>query len=194
MVAASARARTKGRVDVISNLFYGERVRLTAFRVEDAKTWAVWFQDGEFGRLLMSETRPRSEREMEKFITETVNAQDEYMLAIRLHYSDEIIGFVHLDDIRWNHRTAWVSIAIGDSSHRGKRYGEEAMRLTLKFAFHELNLHRLQLNVYSYNDRAIRLYERLGFQREGVQREALLRDGQHYDVYGYGLLASEWTG
>jgi RimJ/RimL family protein N-acetyltransferase len=55
-------------------------------------------------------------------------------------------------------------------------------------------MHRLNLTVFSYNTRAIRLYERLGFVKEGVQREFLQRDGQRHDMIFYGLLASEWQG
>jgi RimJ/RimL family protein N-acetyltransferase len=68
------------------------------------------------------------------------------------------------------------------------------MTLALDFAFKELNLHRIQLTVYSYNTRAIRMYEKLGFQLEGNYREYLLRDGQHYDMLLYGLLSHEWLG
>jgi RimJ/RimL family protein N-acetyltransferase len=68
------------------------------------------------------------------------------------------------------------------------------MTLALDFAFKELNLHRIQLTVYSYNPRAIRMYEKLGFQLEGTYREFLLRDGQHYDMLLYGLLSHEWLG
>lgn len=56
----------------------------------------------------------------------------------------------------------------------------------------ELNLYRLQRTVFSYNERAIRLYERCGFQREGAYRELLQRDGERYDMLLYGLLAHEW--
>ena len=62
----------------------------------------------------------------------------------------------------------------------------------MRFAFDELNLHRVQLTVFSYNERAIALYEKLGFQREGVYREHLQRDGRRYDMYLYGLLRHEW--
>ena len=71
-------------------------------------------------------------------------------------------------------------------------YGREAIELTLKFAFHELNLHRIQLTVFSYNERAIALYESFGFKREGVFREHLQRDGRRYDMYLFGLLRHEW--
>ena len=66
------------------------------------------------------------------------------------------------------------------------------MRLLLDYAFGELNLHRFQLTVFAYNERASALYEKLGFVREGVFREFLLRDGTRYDMYLYGLLRREW--
>jgi RimJ/RimL family protein N-acetyltransferase len=64
----------------------------------------------------------------------------------------------------------------------------------LRFAFHELNLHRVCLTVFSYNAPAIALYERLGFVREGVYREHIERDGQHFDMLLFGLLRREWEG
>ncbi len=53
-------------------------------------------------------------------------------------------------------------------------------------------LRRVQLTVFSYNERAIALYEKLGFRREGAFREFLQRDGKQYDMYLYGLLRREW--
>jgi len=76
--------------------------------------------------------------------------------------------------------------------HQGKGYGKEGMQLALQFAFHEINLHRVQLYVFSYNIRAINLYEKLGFKREGIQREFLQRDGERHDFYLYGMLRHEW--
>ncbi len=67
------------------------------------------------------------------------------------------------------------------------------MELALRFAFNELNLYRVQLTVFSYNERAINLYEKLGFQREGVFREHIQRDGRRHDMILYGLLRQEWT-
>jgi RimJ/RimL family protein N-acetyltransferase len=66
------------------------------------------------------------------------------------------------------------------------------MALVLRFAFHEINLHRLQLTVFAYNERAIASYERLGFVREGVFREFINHDGRRYDMILYGLLRHEW--
>jgi RimJ/RimL family protein N-acetyltransferase len=66
------------------------------------------------------------------------------------------------------------------------------MIVGLRFAFHELNLFRVCLTVFSYNAAAIALYEQLGFTREGTYREHIERDGQRYDMVLYGLLRPEW--
>jgi len=85
-----------------------------------------------------------------------------------------------------------MSIGLGDSANWGKGYGDEATRLALGFAFNELNLHRVQLTVFAYKPRAIHLYEKLGFQKGGIYREFLQRDGRRFDMYLYGLLRHEW--
>jgi RimJ/RimL family protein N-acetyltransferase len=175
------------------NLFRGGRIRLTAPRPDDVQTWVRWYEDSSFGRLFdMRPAYPRSVERLHGLLDSMMRSTEGYPFAIRLHENDALIGHVELDDVQWAHRSAWVSIAIGDPANRGLGYGTEALRLLLDFGFRELNLHRVQLTVFSYNAPAIRLYERLGFVREGAHREALLRDGERYDMYLYGLLAREW--
>ena len=177
----------------MNTLFYGERVRLTALRNDDAQTMMRWYEDGEFARLFdASAAYPKTESALNKWMDAVERDHNAYALAIRFQYNDEIIGYVELDGTQWTHRCAWLAIGIGSPSHRGKGYGTEAMQLILRFAFQELNLHRLQLTVFAYNEPAMRMYERLGFQREGTYREFLLRDGKRYDMLLYGLLAHEW--
>lgn len=174
-------------------LFFGERVRLTSLYPSDAQAMARWYEDGEFARLFdASPAFPKSESSLNRWMDNIERDRDTYSLAIRMLYSDDLIGYVQIDGIQWTHGTGWLAIGIGNASHRSKGYGTEALRLTLRFAFHELNLHRLQLSVFSYNQSAQRLYEKLGFKREGVFRECLMRDGQRHDMIFYGLLAHEW--
>jgi RimJ/RimL family protein N-acetyltransferase len=66
------------------------------------------------------------------------------------------------------------------------------MRLVLRFAFGELNLNRLTLDVFEYNPRAIRSYESAGFKHEGRGRGWLKRDGRRWDMVYMGILRSEW--
>ena len=175
------------------SLFYGERVRLTALRADDAPTLARWYEDGEFARLFDARPAyPKTDHAITKWLDATERDPNAFALAIRLLYSDDMIGYVEISDIQWTHRCGWLTIGIGNPTHRNKGFGTEAIRLTLRFAFHELNLHRLQLTVFSYNEAALHLYERLGFTREGALREFLFREGKRYDMIFYGLLASEW--
>ena len=71
---------------------------------------------------------------------------------------------------------------------------QEAMRLILGYGFRELNMHRIELTVFDYNEPAMKLYEKLGFTREGTSRERLRRDGTWYDMHQYAMLEDEWKG
>ena len=176
-----------------STLLRGSRVRLTALTQNDLPTIAQWHQNPEFLRLFDAlPANPKTEAALTQWLENTHKAADAFLFAIHSLDNDELIGYVELDGILWTHRVSGVSIAIGEEEHWGKGYGYEVMQLVLRFAFDELNLHRVQLTVFSYNKRAIALYEKLGFQREGVHREHLQRDGKRYDMYLYGLLRSEW--
>lgn len=176
------------------NLFAGPRVRLTALRPDDTATVVRWYEDSAFLRQFDSSPAfPRSAARLHDFLNETGKPETAYRFGIRLHHTDDLIGLIDLDGIEWSNGLAWLAVGIGEAAYRGQGYGSDALGLMLRFAFHELNLHRIQLTVFSYNTRAIRLYERLGFTREGVLREYLQRDGQRFDVYQYGLLAREWA-
>ena len=178
----------------MNRLFFGERIRLGAFRPEDAATMARWDHDTDYSRFLdSSPSMPRTEAKLKHWMEEETRGSGVFTFAIRTLDIDLLIGFVQIDGIAWNHRSGWVAIGIGESEYRGRGYGYEAMQLALQFAFDEINLHRLQLTVFSYNTNAIALYEKLGFQREGVMREALLRDGTRHDMLMYGLLRGEWV-
>lgn len=175
-------------------LLDGEKVRLTAIRESDIDTLISWDDDPEFMRMLISgPSYPRPEIAQREWWTERLKARDQYHFAIRTQVHDAVIGTVHINEIEWPHGTAWLSIGIGSREARGKGYGTEAMRLALDFAFRNLNLHRIALSVFAYNEPAIRTYERLGFTHEGTMREFLQRDGQRFDMHIYGMLAEEWA-
>lgn len=177
------------------------RVRLTSWLPQDLPALAQWYQQSDFLRLLDARPAyPYSEAFLGQWLEERQKSSDAFIFAVRPAHAakpattatdDTLLGYVELDGILWSHQVSWISIAIGEE-HWGHGYGYEAMQLALNFAFQELNLHRIQLTVFSYNDRAIALYEKLGFQREGVYREFVQRSGDRHDMYLYGLLRPEW--
>lgn len=176
-----------------SNLLRGRRVRLTALTKDDLRILARWYQDAEFLRLYDSRPAyPRSEAELANWLEELAKDQNTFAFAIRLLEGEELLGYLEIDGVDWQHGVCGLGLGFGDRANWGKGYGYEATQLGLKFAFHELNLHRVQVTIFGYNERSMALIERVGFQREGVYRERLQRDGQRHDMILYGLLRHEW--
>jgi RimJ/RimL family protein N-acetyltransferase len=176
-----------------SNLFAGTHVRLTAFEPRDLPALARWYQDAGFLRLFDADPcEPKTEAQLAGYLEEQHKSKTGFVFAIRFLNRDDLIGYIELDGIVWSQGSGWISVGFGEAIHRGQGHGTEAMRLLLQFAFGELNLRRVQLTVFSYNAAAIRLYEKLGFRREGTFREFVQRDGQLYDMVLYGLLRREW--
>ena len=93
-----------------------------------------------------------------------------------------LIGSCQLHGIHPVHRSAELQIRIGEAGERGRGHGTEAVTLLVDFAFRDLNLRRVALHVLATNERALKMYERIGFVREGVLREAAHVDGEYVDV------------
>jgi RimJ/RimL family protein N-acetyltransferase len=178
---------------VTETLFRGKLVRLAPATRDDAELFARWSQDADYLRNQDTDyARPyTAEIYIERFNPghEGPNA---VVFNLRTLEDDRLIGFAALHTIEWNNQAGLLAIGIGEPSYRGRGYGADALRLILRYAFHELNLHRVGLDVISNNAQAIRAYERAGFRQEGVQREAVLRDGQWHGRIVMGILREEW--
>jgi len=177
----------------LPNLLRGSRVRLAALTPDDLPVIARWYEDAEFMRLYDARAAvPKTKAELDQWLEDLHKSKEIVGFAIRPVDRDDLIGTLELDDILWPHGVCGLAIAIGDRANWGKGYGYEAAQLALAFAFDELNMHRVQVTVFTYNERSLALFEKLGFQREGVYREFLRRDGQRYDMILYGILDREW--
>ncbi len=175
------------------DLLLGERVRLTAIRESDQEAVERWFSSARFLRYYdMLPAIPHSSKRVQTLFKEFEDSDDKLIFAIRMKDDDKLIGVAGFYDILWTNGVATTFIGIGEQGAAGKGYGREAMSQLLDFGFNELNFHRIELTTIAYNHPAIKLYEGLGFRREGTHREFILRDGQRFDLYLYGLLVSDW--
>lgn len=192
-------ARTNQHVRALmdKSLYRGELVRFVAPDPQQAAgKLAKWMRDSEFVRLL--DTDPARLLSVDKYkewlekdlVEEQKN--DELFFLIQTLEEARNIGLIGLDGIRWTHGDAWVGIGLGERDYWGKGYGTDAMRILQRYAFEELNLHRLSLSVFEYNPRAMRSYEKAGFVLEGRARQFLNRDGRRYDLIFMGILREEW--
>ena len=101
------------------------------------------------------------------------------------------LGGCGIKEVDWKNSKVVVGIFIGNKEYWNKGYGTDAMRVLIKFIFNEMNINKIKLNVYEFNERAIRSYEKCGFKKEGVLRKELYRDGKYYDTIVMGLFKEE---
>jgi RimJ/RimL family protein N-acetyltransferase len=118
---------------------------------------------------------------------------NDFVFHIHSLAGDQLIGHISIREVSWTHGDAWIGMVIGDRENWNRGYGTDALRLALRYAFDELNLHRVTLGVYAYNRRAIHIYEKLGFRIEGVERAAVHREGRRHDAWVMGMLREEWA-
>lgn len=97
-------------------------------------------------------------------------------------------SFDHIDTINLSLEVG--NVMIGEHTHKG--LASDALLLLVNFAFAQLNMHRLYLEVWAGNLSAIGLYRKFGFQLEGVARQARYSDGHYRDIANMGLLRSDW--
>jgi len=175
------------------NLFSGTLIRLAALQREDLPIYAGWFRDYEIERFLLPDVVvPMTDEAEAEWYERASKATDSYTFAIRTLADDVLIGNCSLFEISQKNRVATFGIVVGNKEYWGKGYGSDATREMLRFAFYELNLNRVQLEVYDFNKRAIRAYENVGFVHEGTRRNALFREGRYHDIHMMSVLRDEW--
>lgn len=103
-----------------------------------------------------------------------------------------VIGKCGTMDTKWKDGETTVHVFTGSDENRGKGYGTEAMKLLISYIFEQMNMNRVKLYVFSFNERAIKSYEKTGFKVEGVLRQELYRDGKYYDVIQMSILKREY--
>ena len=152
-----------------------------------------WESDLGLAALTGDPTRPTTPEGIEKLYERfSGDGQESTSFAIYVRESMRPIGTAGLLSIHHLHQTAELGIGIGERDCWGQGYGTEATRLVLDYAFNVLALHNVMLRVFSYNERAIRAYRRVGFQEIGRRRQAQRIGDRAYDVVFMDCLATDF--
>lgn len=121
----------------------------------------------------------------------TRGGQDD-RLDLAIMVEDDYVGEVVLNELDTANLSCNLRIALIGSRAFGKGYGSEALALVLDHAFGTTPLHRISLDVFSFNDRARHVYKKAGFVEEGVLRDALRWDGEWHDSVIMSVLRPDW--
>ncbi|HSH22343.1 MAG TPA: GNAT family protein [Candidatus Caenarcaniphilales bacterium] len=170
----------------------GRHVVLRRHGPDDLSAVARWYRDPELARLTRYQTRPMGTEEIDRFFRSRLLSVDALAYAIEARPANRFIGFTTFSALDADNGSVLFHITIGERDSWGRGLGTETAELMLRHAFERLELHRVGLSVFSFNTRAIRSYEKVGFRIEGRLREAILRDGRYWDEVQMGVLRDEW--
>jgi diamine N-acetyltransferase len=169
----------------------GPRIYLRPLEKDDLPLLRTWCNDAEI-RTLTGEVTPMSSSGADQYYERLAKDESRVWFAIALRENDRMIGETGLLRIFHPWRTADLSIIIGDKFCWGKGYGHEAIQLLMDYAFGSLALHRLSIGVVGFNERALHFYEKVGFKREGIQRDGYFHNHQFSDFVMMSILEDEF--
>ena len=169
-------------------------VRLRAIERGDLPQFVAWFNDPEI-RHYVGGVAPVSAAGEERWFDAQLDESDSYRFTIEARLDDvwRVIGNCGIHEIDWHARKAPIGIVIGEREQWNRGFGTLALTILLRFGFGEVNLNRLELEVLDSNARAIRCYEKVGFRREAVRREALFQGGEYHDWVVMGALREDFS-
>ena len=157
----------------------GDRVRLVPLGPEHAATLHEFVSDAETRRLTGTH-RAFTRADIDAWCASRTGATDRLDMAIESRATGALLGDLAVMDLDPPNASASYRIALGPRAV-GHGYGSEATRLVVDHLLDVVGLHRVELDVYAFNDRARRSYERCGFVAEGRLRDTLRWDGAWHD-------------
>ncbi|WXG43382.1 MAG: GNAT family protein [Promethearchaeati archaeon SRVP18_Atabeyarchaeia-1] len=169
----------------------GRRIYLRTFSKDDLRHTLRWSSDPEIRRLI-GEVTAATQAEAKKWYRELRADKDRIWFAIVLRESDRVIGEAGLLRMFRPWRCTDMTIIIGEKDTWGNGYGREAGLLLLDYAFKVLGFHRISIGVVGLNERALRFWEKLGFKKEGIERDGYFCDDKYSDFVMMSILENEF--
>jgi len=193
-VEAGSRARRADFTQKVTRT--GDLVTLRPVRAEDAAVLHRLMEDPEVTRLTVSAhstaeltgPSPWSVEQLTEIYARWAEAADRIVWAVVENATGETVGEAVLNDLDSGNLSCGFRIWLSGALGRG--LGSDATRLSVQHAF-DVGLHRVELEVYDFNPRARRVYEKVGFVHEGTKRHALLFDGEWVDCHLMAILSRD---
>lgn len=171
-------------------------IRLEHFDKQGFELLISWIDSPEF---LMQWAGPHfsyplDEEQLNQYI-KGANEENSKVLIYKvvLDETNETIGHISLNNIDLNNHSARIGkVLLGNTRIRGKGIGQKMVTELLKIAFDNLSLHRVGLGVFSFNESAIKSYEKVGFVKEGLIRDVRKMGDDYWSLWEMSILENEW--
>ena len=182
----------------LTNIFESERLRLTEIDPKaDAEKDSLWSHSIEYARNRKTNpVRPisalESTKNLEEELKEAENEGNRFHFAIRSkNGEEELLGFLDVANIEWKNGQGSLQIIFGNET-TCKEFFSESLQLGLQYAFGELNLYHVCMEIPAYETERTAALEEADFVREACLREIVFHEGTYHDRILFGLLAEEW--
>jgi RimJ/RimL family protein N-acetyltransferase len=129
---------------------------------------------------------------VEGYLNKIVDDDQRFDYFIIDEKDQRIVGEVVVNELDWDNNSGSLRVGIFKDEDMSKGYGTPAIIQMLRLMFMKENLNRVELQVYAFNSRAIHVYKKIGFTKEGVLRDYLLWDGKYYDAVVMSMLKREF--
>jgi diamine N-acetyltransferase len=169
----------------------GKRVYLRPVERDDLALIRKWANDPEV-RCLTGETTPMTQKGAEEWFDKLSDDASRVWFVIVTTEHNRVIGEAGLLRMFYAWRTTDLSIILGEQDTWSHGYGTEAINLLMDYAFGYLNFHRISIGVVGFNEHALRFYEKVGFKREGIQRDGYFYNHRYSDFVMMSILEEEY--
>lgn len=174
-------------------LIAGEHVILRAFEREDAERCYRWMNDPNIVRTLKSRYPIAFSNETEWLERAMRPSPAERHFAIERKDDRTHIGNASIHGIDWVSRSAWFGLFVGEPTAWNRGFGGDAIKALVRFAFDEMNLQKLRINVFGYNERARHVLTGAGFVEEGRLARDFYREGAWHDIVIFSIFREAQT-
>ena len=174
-------------------MLIGCHVGLRAIELADLDRLLEWRNRPSFRKFFREYRELSKEQQRMWFEKYVISDSNTIMFSIVSLESEELLGACGLCYINWIDRNADFSIYIGyQELYVDSLFADDAARVMIKYAFQELGLHRLWAEVYNFDQKKARMFERLGFSLEGQHRETHWTEGKWCDSLYYSKLLTKY--
>ena len=171
----------------------GEKVRIRALERTDIDNFMEWVNNRDITKYLLAFTVPVSRAFEEKWLEKMIYPSDTDKAFAIETLDGRYLGNIGLHAIDALNRHAELGIVIGKPDFLSQGYGRDAINVLLRMAFHNLNLEKVYLRVFSGNTRGIRCYEQCGFETVGRLKRHRYVEGEWHDEVIMEIFKAQWN-
>ena len=172
----------------------GKKTLLRAMEQSDMKLLNEMMNDSEIEMSVGGWSFPVSMSEQMRWYDSALNDKNNKRFIIETTDREEntAIGMIYICDFDWKNRSVSTGIKLSSNAPRKCGYATDAVMALFKYAFEELQMHRVNLKILEDNAASVALYEKCGAKREGILRDSVFKGGKYHAQFVYGVLYSDY--